>query len=249
MNIFLTSAIFLIAIQAQAQVIISKGSSILSDPGLRNICRQMTSDHLNDIAELNQLYKELKLVIDQNYFADNSEKISSLVNQIKEYSGRIQYLSKPEWNTETIPIQLTWTVSNDLFFDNSDYLKLKGEVQAKWSGRPPNLYKYITYNVDHVSEKKLISTKFLNSTKSDISEFLSLDGSSDYRSEYARDRSFVIVYKKNVTALEACQFLKTLLFEVKISFVKYINLGDYHSKLGSDKTIYLIYRNEVEDEI
>lgn len=65
---------------------------------------------------------------------------------------------------------------------------------------------------------------YLNSANTDITEYL------DFNPPYLRiwdkiERSFHICLVKNVTALEACQFLNTMLFEVRISCNTHLQNG------------------------
>ncbi len=269
----LAALVLLLVHPVQAQVIVSKGSGVLASPALQAMCRQMHSNHLEDLDSLERTYQELANTTD-------ADKISDIVRQIKEISSRIRFLAKPEWNSENIPIEITWVVPHLLFFDNSDYLDLKQDVRDwgnEWRahaglmqavrdasgdagfgwgpfgdagfgrgpfgdtgfGRPPDLGRYLMGKPEYISEKALIKAEYLNSENQDITKFLSLKP-DDYRGEYLEDRSFLVVLKKNVTALEACQFLKTIMFEVKISYIQ----TAFGSTYESEKNIYLIYRNE-----
>lgn len=255
----IAALVFWLLTTVQAQVLVSNGSSVLSSTTLQAMCRQMPGNHLEDLDSLERTYQELADSTD-------TDKISELVSQIKEISSRIRFLAKPEWNSENIPIKITWEVPHLLFFDNSDYLDLKQEVRAwaygRWEhpdilqavrdtgfgrgpfgfagfGGPPDLGRYFMASPGYVSEKSLIKAEYLNSENQDITRFLSLKP-DDYRGEYFSDRSFLIQLKKNVTALEACQFLKTILFEVKISYEETL-LG---RPIKSEKNIFLLYRNE-----
>ncbi len=265
----IAALIFWLLSPVHAQVFVSEGSSVLSSTALQAMCRQMPGNHLEDLDSLERTYQELANSTD-------TDKISGLVRQIKEISSRIRFLAKPEWNSENIPIEITWEVPHLLFFDNSDYLDLKREVRAwaygqrehpdilqavrdtgfgSWGfadvgfggwgfadvgfGGPPDLGRYFMARPGYVSEKSLIKAEYLNSENQDIIKFLSLKP-YDYRGEYFIDRSFLIQLKKNVTALEACQFLKTILFEVKISYEETL-LG---RPVKSEKNIFLLYRNE-----
>lgn len=230
MKKYLLMCILMYATLSHAEVILAEASASLTDPELKNICRQMTSDHLSDIQHLNSLSEELKKVIADDNSINKSDKMSFLMAQIKDYADRIRFISKPEWNSETIPIILTWTVSNKLFFDNSEYLKLKSK----------NPFLYLTYPYSYISDKKLTKAYFLNSENQDVAKDLSLEPLWPFRSSYEKDRSFVIVYNKSVSALEACQFLTTLMFEVDISFVQTI----FNSTGKLQKRIYLIYKNK-----
>lgn len=255
----LAALVFWLVNPVQAQVIVSKGSGVLASPALHAMCRQMHSNHLEDLDSLERTYQELANTTD-------ADKISDIVRQIKEISSRIRFLARPEWNFENIPIEITWEVPHLLFFDNSDYLDLKQDVRdlgneprayaglmqavrdagfGGWGfgdagfGRPPDLHRYLLGPPGYVSEKALIKAEYLNSENQDITKFLSLKP-DDYRGEYLEDRSFLVVLKKNVTALEACQFLKTIMFEVKISYVE----TAFGSTYESEKNIFLLYRNE-----
>lgn len=255
----IAALVFWLLSPVQAQVLVSEGSSVLSSPALQAMCRQMPGNHLEDLDSLERTYRELANSTD-------ASKIYELVSQIKEISSRIRFLAKPEWNSENIPIEITWEVPHLIFFDNSDYLDLKQDVRAAnfgWVhsdliqtirdagfgegpfadagfGGPPNLGRFLMAQPGYVSEKSLINAEYLNSENQAITKFLSLKP-EDYRDEYSRDRSFLIRLKKNVTALEACQFLKTILFEVKISYVETL-LG---IKTKNEQNIFLLYRNEV----
>lgn len=218
--------------QAQAQVFISKGNWQLANPGLHAVCRQMHGNHLQDLDTLESLYQEVAQSTDADH-------ISGLVDQIKEISSRIRFLARPDWNSENIPVEITWDIPNSFFFDNSEYLALKQAVRDAPVGRAPELAKYFITMPGHVSEKSLIKAEYLNSENQDIIKFFSLKP-DDYRDEYSKDRSFLIRLKKNVTALEACQFLKTIMFEVKINY-SYILLGMFFK---AEQNIFLLYRNE-----
>ena len=230
MKKYLLIFILMCSVSSRGEVILAKASASLTDPELKNICRQMTSDHLSDIQHLNSLSEELKRVIADDNSINKSDKISFLMAQIKDYADRIRFISKPEWNSETIPIILTWTVSNKLFFDNSEYLKLKSK----------NVLLSLTYPHSYISDKKLTKAYFLNSENQDVAKDLSLEPLWPFRSSYELDRSFVIVYNKSVSALEACQFLTTLMFEVDVRYVQMI----FNSSYKFQKKIYLIYKNE-----
>lgn len=211
------------------QVIVLEGRNEISSPGLGDICRQMQSNHLEDLDVLERAYQRLTVSTD-------ADQISEILKQIKKISTRIRFLAKPEWNSENIPIVIRWDVPNSFFFDNSEYLKIKAAIR---SGEWDNLGKFVLSPPGYVLDKALIKAEYLNAENNDIIKFLSLNP-DDYRSEYLSDRSFLIKLKKNVTALEACQFLKTLTFEVKISYGSSF-LGRFFKE---DKNIFLVYRKE-----
>lgn len=282
MKTYLISGILVFSTLAPAAVILAERSDSLNTSSLKSICQQMTTNHLDDIQHMNSLYQELKALIAENSSSDPSAdkvaKIDFLLSQIKEYSKRIQYLSKPEWNSESIPIELTWKVNYDIFYDDSQYLNLKKRIDDDVSaikdrqllarlsqirGLLPfvgggrlmpsvqDLKEYFSFKRNHVENKEITQGLFLNFENTDIKNYLFLQPIHFNRSEYETDRSFIITYKKNVTALEACQFLDTLLFEVEISYVKYLQglmEADQKIKIKGKKTIFLIYKNEGNNE-
>lgn len=217
----------------QEQVLVLEGRNKILSPALGAICRQMQSNHLEDLDALERTYQQLASSTD-------ADQISEFLGQIKEISSRIRFLARPEWNSESIPVEITWDIPNSFFFDNSEYLALKQAVRNAPVGRAPELAKYLITMPGYVSEKSLVKAEYLNSENQQIIKFLSLKP-DDYRDEYSKDRSFLIRLKKNVTTLEACQFLTTMIFEVKINYS--------HTWLGipleSEKSIFLLYRNEV----
>lgn len=244
MKFYFTGIMFLLGSSADSQMIVAGGGSSLAAPALREICGQMTAGHLEDIEKLNALYRELKLLTEQTDFTAHAEELHALVRQIKAYSARIRFMAKPEWNSENIPVQLRWMVPHSIFFDNTDFLKLKQKIRDAPVGRSVHIGQFLMFRQNLITGKSIVRAEFLNSENADIRQFLSLKTMDGRRTEYDNDRNFVISYTKNVTALEACQFLQTLVFEVQISYVEHL-LG---IEFNSTKNIYLIYRNGETDE-
>lgn len=221
---------------AHAQVIVAKGGGILSSPSLHSLCRRMPGNHLTDIESLERAYQELAANVEQ------ADKVSELVREIKEISSRIRFLANPEWNSENIPVEITWKIPHSLFFNDSEFLDLKQAIQDPPFGfSRQTRIKYFKAYFQHpsISEKTLIRAEYINSANTDIASYLQLDPFL-VRTEYETDRSFVIRLVKNVTALEACQFLNTMLFEVRIGYRFYFAGTPYNA----EKNIFLIYRNE-----
>ncbi len=218
-------------------VIVAKASGILRNPSLHSLCRRMPGNHLADIESLERAYQELSANVDQ------ADKVSELVREIKEISSRIRFLANPEWNSENIPVEINWKIPNSFFFDDSEFLRLKDSVRDAPFGKSKDFAQYFQAMLKRpsITEKKLISAEFLNSANTDIARFLNLAPWTN-DSEYETDRSFTIRLAKNVTALEACQFLNTMLFEVRISYGQRLPILD--TWYESEQTIFLIYRNE-----
>ena len=275
------------SIISEAHVIFSKPSASLNTNEIKNVCKQMSSNHLEDIQQLDILYKELRFLNANNDVYEiptiqkKMDRIHSLVLQIKETTARIRYLLKPEWNIESIPLELVWEVPLSLFYNDSQYLDLKkrfkNNVAENQESRRLEKYlqgqdshsllmeslgnangfsnsieldseifnSYITFNKNSVSNKQIEKSFFLNSENQDIKKFLFLNYRPINRSEYDNDRSFLILYKKNVTLLEACQFLNTLVFDIDIHYNFYA-LG---IKILDQKKINLIHKSETPNEI
>lgn len=230
---------------ALSAVLMAKGNSVLNDPELQKICTQMTSNHIYDLVRLNDLLDELQILTAQNGFVAAPEKVHALVTQINDYSKRIQHLTKPEWNTEVYPIVLTWTVRHDLFFDNSEYLALKGKIREGQFGWAVDLPKYLMFQYNYIEEKKLISAKFLGMENTDVLPFFDLHAADLQRTEFEEDHNFIIRYKKNATALEVCQFFSSLKFQVKISYVQYFAGQPYKMS----ENLVLRYRRDITNEM
>lgn len=271
--------LWLYSINLSANVITPYRSDSLNNPHIKNICRQARSNHQSDIQQVNELYNELKILTTQKNILDKAEKIHSLITQINETSKRIRYLSMPEWNTETIPIELIWTVEHQLFYDETDFLNIKQTVllaDRQDFGLPygmarnlicgsyvsplnsfifdrtkpphPDLGKYLvlTNTRSSITGKKIIKSFFLNSENEDVRRYLALSPKM-VCSEYEIDMSFYIAYKKNVTLLEACQMLDTLLFQVEVTYVVYerdpLN-KDKNIRIEKKETIFLTAKNK-----
>lgn len=283
MNQFISICLLFFTTVSQAQIFVAKRSESLNSTELRTICKEMSSNHLEDIHQLEVLYSELKLLNAPNENSDilsiikKADQIHSLIEKIKEISKRIQLVLKPEWNTESIPIKLVWEIPYSIFYDDTEYLNLKSnfknsisegqdeallsqalnseDVQLPFAKEfknnferrkavriDPNIfYRYITYNRNLVTDKKINKAFFLNSENSDVKEYLTLNFNPIDRSEYLQDRSFLISYEKDATILEACQFLNTLVFEVDIQYRVFI----FGTKNEYMKKINLIYKNEM----
>ena len=131
MKLFLMNWILVFSFIAQGQVILAVPSKSLNNPEIKAICKQMSSNHLEDIDQLDRLYQELKVLNKNDKTADvqdiqnKADKVHTLILQIKEISSRIRYLLKPEWNIESVPIELIWEVPYSLFYDDTEYLDLK----------------------------------------------------------------------------------------------------------------------------
>ena len=270
----------LILFNAEAVVISAKSNNSLHDPQLINICQQMGSNHLNDIKQLHGLYQDFISLITTEISLVNSEKITSLSEQIKVLSEKIQYLTKPEWNYESIPVYLTWTIPYNIFFDDSAYLNNKREIKAmqiavsssRSLGFKPNspiidagvIIRYrhgININSldldtqllsknNIVFDKKIKKAFFLNSENEDVKNYLFINPNGLWRSDNEEDESFVIVYKKEATAIEACQFLNTLAFEIEIDYAEsfFTDVFDERTIYKNKKTIVLTYNNGTENE-
>ena len=223
-------------LEPNTPVVISRGSGVLRSSALHSVCREIRENHLEDLNSLEKIYRELQANV------DHADKVSELVSQIKEISSRIRFVAKPEWNSENIPVEIYWKIPHALFFDNSEYLDLKYRVQNE-PLNPQLFRKYVDEMTkkSSITEKKLIHAEYLGSANPDIAGYLTLDALA-LTTEYGAERSFHIRIKKNVTALEACQFLNTMLFEVQISYDTHLRIVDKWFR--SEKSIFLIYRNE-----
>lgn len=261
-----------------ADIISGRAGSSLRDPKLKNLCRSMGKDYLNEIDQINRLFIELKFLTSQVDSAGKSENIKNIVSRIREYSVHIQYLLKPEWNIETIPIDITWTVPKSIFFDDSEYLNNKkktNEMIAAFRKHEKGpfalqnievgpIYKYrnasdvesdnlrmaLIFRHNLVERKKIQKAIFMNSESRDIANYLILNPKGIWRTDEEEDLSFVIIYRKNATLLEACQLLNSLIFEIEVDFAMAIpgqELEDA-SVLHEKKVINLIFNNEVEND-
>ena len=106
---------------AHAQVIVAKGGGILSSPSLHSLCRRMPGNHLTDIESLERAYQELAANVEQ------ADKVSELVREIKEISSRIRFLANPEWNSENIPVEITWKIPH------SSYMEITSTAKSWYS--------------------------------------------------------------------------------------------------------------------
>ena len=229
----------LATVQLKAFVVTSQGGWALRNPTLKAICQQMTSDHMVDIDSLNNLYTRFKKIADKSDLVDRSDEISRLVQEISDVSERIRFLASPEWNSETIAVEIKWTIPNSLFFDDTAYLDLKQRVRKAPFGKSPELGLYVLSNRNLILKKTLIKSIFLGSENTEVAKYLLLKP-FDARGENETDHSFSITYEKSVTMLEACQFLKTLKFDVRVNYVQYL-MG---IEIYDEKTLSLVYRNE-----
>lgn len=282
MKKYILLPILIYSISVSANVLTAERSESLTNSSIKDICRYVTSDHLSDIRHVNDLYQELKSLTREKNLLDKSEKIHALVYQINEYSKRIRYLSRPEWSSENIPIELIWTVNHSLFYDESVFLNLKKSILLRRDDQgisyvfnrnltagdfvsplnsfitglkskaiDPDLGKYLimTNTRSLISDKKILKSYFLNSENNDVKNYLAINPRI-LRTESEIDHNFIIKYKKNVTALEACQMLNTLLFEVEISYTVYEPTPtDKTQKIKVIKKdiIYLTARNEADN--
>ena len=282
MTKYILLSILIYSISTSANVLTAERSESLTNSSIKDICRYVTSDHLSDIRHVNDLYQELKVLTREKNLLDKSEKIHALVNQINEHSKRIRYLSRPEWSNESIPIELTWVVNHNLFYDETNFLKLKKSMllRREDQGIPyvfnrnlvaddfvsplnsfilglkskaidPDLGKYLiaASTRSSIFDKKILKSYFLNSENNDVKNYLVMNPHL-LRTESEIDHNFIIKYKKNVTTLEACQMLNTLLFEIEISYTVYEPTPtDKTQKIKVIKKdmIYLTARNEADN--
>ncbi len=216
---FILYGSFLLPTQPQAIVMKSTGSYNLRSPALKAVCQQMSSDHLADIAALNELNTDLRNLIGRADWINFSGEIESLVKQIAELSRRIRFIAKPEWNSEIIPAEIKWIIPYSFFFKASEWHELQ--------------------NRGAVVDKVLLQSDFLGFNNKSVAKYFLFE-TPEWRSQFEEEHSFVLSYRKNVTFLEACQFLKTLQFVVRISYVDYL-LG---TQIHDEKILFLGFENE-----
>lgn len=151
-------SILIYSASAPANVIRAERSESLTNPGIKHICSYVTSEHLNDIQHVDDLYQKLKEITLQKDLLDKSKIIHEIVFQINEYSKRIRYLARPEWSSERIPIELTWVVNHDLFYNESTFLNLKKAI----------LFRREDQGIPYVFNRNLVAGDFVSPLNSFI---------------------------------------------------------------------------------
>lgn len=112
----------------------------------------------------------------------------------------------------------------------------------------PDLGKYLDElnTRSSITRKKLIRASLNNSEWTEAGHYLSLNPRI-LMSEFDIDYGFPVVFKKNVTGLEACQILNTLLLEIEVSYAVYEpDPADKSKKIKIEKKdiIYLSAKSE-----
>lgn len=175
--------------------------------------------------------------------------------------------SATDKKTKTFPVELSWLVFNEIFYNDYDFLDLKhaalfsdndnwisyGFERKHYYGdlispldsfdynptKPlhPDLGKYLeALNTrSTVTEKKLIRAYLAGAEWKEAGQYLLLNPRV-LMSELGIDLSFPIVFKKNITASEACLLLNTLRLEIEVSYVVYeIDPSDNSKKIRVEK--------------
>ena len=155
-------------------------------PDLHAICAEMKYNYIEEKTNLDRLQKELKAAVALPLDDAGVAKIEDIKKGIVQCTERLMFLAKPEWNSEVLDFNFVWNLWE--LGENPNKRLLKGTM-------------------------KVLNDRY----KGEFSPRVVNELSVGYQKDFYMDEPWdYFKYRTTGTFLEACQFLPTLEFELKI---------------------------------
>lgn len=177
-------------------------------------CRRMQADFRTEFARLAELRGRIFRLLHAPEPAAHAAEIHALVGELSKASGHIRELAAPEWNREIWDLNLAWRIGrSELFAGEREYVRRLTEIRNNPRGLTAEKIKFLRAGPPlRVLNLQMDGAWFLGEPNPDIKVYFDEDAANDDR------RGIRLTYRKKATALELCQFLPGLQFQVTVNY-------------------------------